>query len=303
MKIEAVHFRNQLYDQIRTFFKAEKVLEVSTPILSKGHAVDAFIDPFQTCDSLPLYYLQTSPELYMKQLLLKDYPSIFQIAKSFRQHEQGRLHHIEFEMLEWYRLNFSMEQLMQEVAIICRIALGEIEIKLHRYEGLFLQVINLSPFNHNQSDFEHYLLKQNIDYPSFLDLDEALNFILATVIEPKLEKGILHFIYHYPESQASLSKINPQNQHEAKRFEAFYNGVELCNGFEELQEGEEYNRRFELENEKRKAYGKPLIKLDTVFLENIIQKPLPACSGAALGLDRLILLALKKQHIKEVIFM
>jgi lysyl-tRNA synthetase class 2 len=313
-QIEVARYRQELYQKIRTYFKQQGVLEVETPVLSLGTAVDAHIDVMTTRDmpNASLKYLQTSPELYMKRLLCRGFPSIFQIGKVFRKEEQGKWHRPEFSMLEWYRLDYGYRELMTEVSKIVQLAIPNISVVEKTYRETFLEYTPLDPFSVSTKDCMEYVQEQehkkgcgSYDFPYSEEdsLDDWLVYILSMYIEPRLPKECLYFIYNYPVGQANLAQVDVQNPSLANRFEAYYQGIELCNGFQELLGGSVYQERFKLENYKRGILEKQLLTLDTSFLEEMssTSNGLPPCSGVALGMDRLVALALGGGGLDEAL--
>jgi len=304
--------RAQILQQIRQFFSDRTVLEVETPALSLGTVTDVHLDAFSSrynflsdsdVEQPATLYLQTSPEFHMKRLLASGYGSIFQIAKAFRHEEAGRFHNPEFTMLEWYRLGFDHIELMNEVAELLQAVLSCTQPSQVTYQQLFLEVVNIDPLiatreqlltvitNHNK--LSDWLIAEQ-------DNDILLQFIFSEVIEPTVGNDAPCFVYHFPRSQASLAKICPEDDRVAQRFECYYQGIELANGFNELTNSESQLQRFQKDNTKRAKLGLSKKPIDKNFI-SALSHGLPQCSGVALGIDRLIMLALKAKHIDEVI--
>ncbi|MBF0432365.1 MAG: EF-P lysine aminoacylase GenX [Fibrobacteria bacterium] len=308
MSLAAAKYRAQQYARIREHFFNQDVLEVETPLLSRGVAVDCHIDLFSTryiADGMrpedgKLFYLQSSPELFMKRMLSQGFPSIYQITKAFRQGETGKHHNPEFTLLEWYRLGFDFRSLIDDVRRVCQLVLGELRVSIQSYQTLFIQHTGIDPLTASQDDLQAYLDSQGKSYVPFNRKDDLLNFIFSDTIEACLPPDTLVFVYHYPREMPGLALLDKNDPRIAKRFEAYYNGVELCNGYEELTNSTEYKERFTHENEKRREIHKPPLPLDKAFLSALTQ-PLPSCSGVALGLDRLLMLGLKHDSLNEVI--
>ncbi|MFC1584098.1 EF-P lysine aminoacylase EpmA [Fibrobacterota bacterium] len=305
MSLQAAEYRADTFCKIRDYFRERGVLEVETPLMSRGSATDACIDVFSTLykagspDSQRLY-LQTSPELYMKRMLCRGYPSIFQICRVFRDHEHGRLHNPEFTMLEWYRLDYNYRRLMRETAELCRLVLGPCPVLEKSYRDVFTGITGLDPYVSSEQDLTGFIKERAGEEPPFSQKADLLNYITASFIEPALPPETLSLIFNYPMELANLARQDPEEPLAANRFEAFYNGVELCNGFEEITGAEEYKERFLAENVKRRKAGKRELPLDEKFLKDI-RKGLPPCSGAALGLDRLVMLGMGDSDIASVL--
>jgi len=222
--IENLKQRARIIATIRDYFSRQLVLEVETPQL----AAATVTDPHLASIAVPAYgYLQTSPEYAMKRLLAAGSGSIYQIAKVFRADEVGRRHNPEFTMLEWYRVGFSMDQLIDDVATVARIAVGDIKTVRHRYRDLFRTHLQLDPLTCDTNTLAT-TAKQHID-TSFAnaDRDTWLELLMSHVIEPKLGVDELSFVIDYPPSQAALARLRKDDDGEkvASRFELYYRGV------------------------------------------------------------------------------
>lgn len=294
--------RAKITAQIRAFFASRDVLEVETPLLAQYSVTDPYMDAFELNDADASMYLQTSPEYAMKRLLAAGSGSIFQICKAFRQGEQGSRHNPEFTILEWYRLDFDHWQLMDEVAqLIATVLPTEPPVKLS-YRDVFLQYLGVDPHSIALSELQP-LANSHLDIQmDSNNRDDWLNLLMAQCIEPKLGFDHPVFIYDYPASQSALAKLatNEQGQPVAQRFELYINGVELANGYHELTSAHEQSLRFQKDRELRREMNRPDILEDT-FLSSAMGAGLPACAGVALGLDRLIMLALGVSSIDDVI--
>ena len=248
-------------------------------------------------------FLHTSPEFPMKRLLAAGSGSIYQIAKVFRDGEAGRFHNPEFQLLEWYRLGFDFYQLMADVEALVRTVLdGRIALhpsERYSYRQVFEQYLHVDP--HQVTRERLFAILKSLDVVlsasmADLDKDALLDLLLTRVIEPSLPRDRLVFLYHYPASQAALSKraVDSQGAAVAQRFELYLNGVELANGFDELTDPREQRDRFEHENRVRIANGQLAVPLDERLLEALAC--LPECAGVALGLDRLLMLAARARQ-------
>jgi len=304
--------RAQILKQIRQFFNERNVLEVETPALSLGTITDAHLEALMCQyhflnDSSTEYatqlYLQTSPEFHMKRLLASGYGDIFQIAKAFRHEEAGRHHNPEFTLLEWYRLGFDHFQLMDEVAELLEIVLGSTKATQITYQQLFMEQIALDPLTATREQLLTVISENNklSDWLSReLDCDILLQFIFSEIIEPTIGIEAPCFVYNFPKSQASLAKLCPKDDRVAQRFECYYHGIELVNGFNELTDSKKQIERFQEDNRKRKHSAMQEKRIDNHFI-SALAHGLPQCSGVALGVDRLIMLALKVENIDQVI--
>lgn len=304
--------RAQILQKIRHFFNERDVVEVETPALSQGTVTDVHLDAI-TCrynflndsstEQAKNLYLQTSPEFHMKRLIASGYGCIFQIAKAFRHEEAGRFHNPEFTLLEWYRLGFDHFKLMKEVAELLKRVLGCAEPTQMTYQQLFIECVSLDPLNATREQLLT-LIKKHDKLSEWLTLehdnDILLQFIFSELIEPHIGNESPCFVYNFPRSQASLAKISPEDTRVAQRFECYFQGVELVNGFNELTDVDLQLERFQEDNRQRESFSLKIKPIEKNFIAALTQG-LPQCSGVALGIDRLIMLALKADHIEQVI--
>jgi lysyl-tRNA synthetase class 2 len=300
--IEILKKRSELIKKIRLFFYNAGYLEVETPILSHHASVDLHLDSFITDYEIieqkqhPLY-LQTSPEFHMKRLLAEDSGNIFQITKAFRNGEFGLKHNPEFSILEWYHININYFELMDEVEELVNIILPTQKILRMTYHESFETFLKCKSDDLNQLKSISKLIDPRLT-SQLITLSEFQDFVFTHKIEPKLSELRRVFIYDYPIEQAALAKS--KNDGTACRFELYIDGIEICNGFEELTDSVEQEERFRADVVERRKYK----KRDYPYDKNLIQaleKGLPQVSGVAIGLDRLIMIALEKNKLKDVI--
>ncbi len=301
--LSALRARAVLYGQIRQFFARAGVLEVETPILSRAATPDPAIESLRTSvQSFGTCWLHSSPEFAMKRLLAAGSGPIYQICKVFRDGERGSLHHPEFSLLEWYRPGWSLEALMEEVADLVRVVLGRsLPQEIRTYRELFQKGLGLDPFATNAESLAACAHRQGILDAERLELDRDgwLDLLLSHCIAPDLGRDCLTFVRDYPPSQAALARIRPSTPPVAERFELYFQGKELANGFWELTDAEEQRRRFQAELEERRAAGRTTPPLDEAFLAAL--PAMPEASGVALGLDRLLLCKLGCSHLDAVL--
>ncbi|SEH07753.1 Elongation factor P--(R)-beta-lysine ligase [Candidatus Venteria ishoeyi] len=301
---ERLQARANLLSKIRDFFAQRDVLEVETPVLFRACVPDPAIEPLLTQYHGPqpgTLYLQSSPELAMKRLLSAGSGAIYQISRVFRDGEAGRLHNPEFSLLEWYRPGFDHWQLMQEVDALLQVTLNTPPATYLSYIDAFLHYAKLhpldTPLQQLQQRAEQWLTPVQAQS---LDRDDCLNLILSHAIEQYLGVQAPLFLYDYPASQASLARKLPDRPELAARFELYMQGVELANGFFELNNAKEQAQRFKEELAQRKQRGLLQPVQDERFLA-ALEAGLPDCAGVALGLDRLLMLQTGAQHIDEVL--
>lgn len=307
--ISMLRRRAALLTAIREFFQRRDVLEVETPSLCRYSVTDPHMQAIQTVHPLAAgnhYFLQTSPEYAMKRLLAAGSGAIFQVAKAFRQEERGSRHNPEFTLLEWYRPGFDHFTLMDEVEQLVAAQLGITEpFARLSYRQVFDQLLAID-IDHMDCVSLQALARSYKDVQMVSeDKDDWLNLLLAEVIEPRLAEpsnlGRAVFIYDYPASQASLARVvkDAQGSSVAQRFELYVDGMELANGFFELTDAEKQLKRFQQDQQKRALYNKPSVEIDPYLIE-ALQSGLPDCSGVALGVDRLLMLATGAKSVAEV---
>jgi len=295
--IKNLHKRAQMLKHIREFFAARDVLEVETPLLCQTSVTDPHIASIK----VQRQYLQTSPEYAMKRLLAAGSGAIYQICKAFRQDEAGRLHNAEFTMLEWYRPGFDHHQLMDEMDALFQHLLEMPAAERKTYAAIFHEHLALDPHTADLAELAACAKAHNINVQmDVTERDTWLQLLMSECIEAKLGLTRPCFIYDFPISQAALARIQNTTPPTAARFEVYFQGIELANGFHELQDAKEQRKRFENNNIERQRLGLPTIPIDEYFLA-ALQHGLPDCAGVALGLDRLIMLAANCQNIAEVI--
>lgn len=294
--------RAQLLKKIRQFFDDRGVIEVETPLLSRATITDPHLEGFPVKVQAETAYLQTSPEYAMKRLLAAGLPDIYQMSKMFRVDEAARYHNPEFTMLEWYRLGFNLHQLMDEVDALFQTIAHSQPAQRITYEHIFKQ-LDLNPFTATKEDCQQIAKERGLEVSDSVlsaSKDTWLQLLFSTFIEPDLGFDAPVFVYEFPASQASLARLHPENPERAMRVEVFINGMELGNGFDELQDPLLQRQRFEEDNLVRAQLGLPQKPIDPLLLE-ALNHGLPQCSGIAIGIDRLVMCALNKQRISEVL--
>ncbi len=297
--------RAQIIQQIRCFFIERSLLEVDTPSLSAAAVSDPHLFPFVT-DYVPegggqrqTLYLHTSPEYPMKRLLAAGSGSIWQLCRVYRNGETGSRHNPEFSMLEWYRIGFDHHQLMDEVDDLVDAVLGCGRSRRVTYASLFAELLDTDI--HHCTD--QHLAQLGLEYCDFrgeLDRDGWLNLLFSHCIEPQLLQPTM--VYAFPASQAALARIVAGDDFvpSAARFELFINGMELANGYFELTDAAEQECRFAADQQQRQMLGRTVLPVDERLLDSLKQG-LPECAGVALGVDRLVMLALGVTRIDEVL--
>ena len=303
--------RAGLLREVRAFFAKRNVIEVETPLISQGTITDVHLDAFSTrydflassVSETRELYLQTSPEFAMKRLLASGYGCIYQICKAFRHEPYGRHHNPEFTMLEWYRIGYDHFDLMSEVADLLQQLLACQKPVQVTYQDVFNQYIGLDPLAVKKSQLLEYIDRHGKLSDWLIaegSIDTLLQFIFSEFIEPQIASDRPYFVYNFPRSQASLAKLSTRDNRVAERFECYYQGLELANGFNELTDAKEQVARFKRDNSERKSMGLPERTIDEKFVSSL-EQGLPDCAGVALGIDRLMMLASGAEHITQVI--
>ncbi len=279
--------------EIREFFLARDVLEVETPLLSATTVTDVNIESVRCKVTMrgkeQTWYLQTSPEYFMKRLLAAGSGPIYQICKSFRDGEIGRYHCPEFTMVEWYRPGFDHHRLMDEVDAMLNRLLGLQPAERFTYDELFSRHVGLSA----HTTPAEALARRVYELEPGIEVDEAdkslsLDLLWTHLVQPRLGVTCPAFVYDFPACQAALARIRPGSPDVAERFEVFIDGVEIGNGYHEEIDADVLRRRFEDNQTQRQRRGQRTVSIDPLLLA--AQKAgLPPCAGISIGIDRLVM--------------
>ena len=303
--LTALRARAAMLQRIRAFFEARDVLEVEVPCLDLFPNTDPNMATIEAhCDGRP-HYLQTSPEYAMKRLLARDGVSIYSLGKAFRDAEIGLRHNPEFSMLEWYRVDFDWQQLMHEVADLCQCCaegLAELEApRFHGYGELFLRYLGLDPHHASLEKLRETCANTTDIGELALSRVECLDLLFSYAIEPHLGERGLQFVFDYPACMAALAQVEQRSDGTpvTRRFELYYRGVELANGYQELTDADEQARRFAADEARRAEQGMPAYRGDPRLVA-ALQAGLPDCAGVALGVDRLLMALRGDQEIGAV---
>ncbi len=299
---------------IRYYFDKTDAIEVLTDILRPFPNLDSNIYPlkvefFNEKYEKKIGYLHTSPELEMKKILSQEKRDIYQITKVFRNYEGSSKHKTEFTMLEWYRVGYTLEDLMEDTKNI----FIETAISIHKKTKIIFngKIYDLSKWEKISVDEAFYkfanvypdeyekmlkIIKEKIHYGSGeIDYETAFFLIYSQLVEPNLGKENPTFIYDYPPKFSALAKVV---NGKGKRFEAYINGLELVNGYFEENNPEEVKKRLLEDTEKKFKENKENFPIDEDFIKSL--KNMPECSGASLGVDRLIMVLLNKDNINSI---
>ncbi len=285
--------RSKIVFMIRSFFIKKGYVEVDTPVRIPSPAPELYIDAQKSGS----WYLQTSPELCMKELLAAGFENIFQISKCFRMDERGHKHLPEMNLLEWYCINKDYLFLMEQTE------------DLFRYIATELNGGNKLNYQNSEIDlsqpFDRITVRNSFDLYGSMSMDEALaedkfDEILGLEIEPKLGQGKPVFLYNYPKEMGALARINKEDSSVAERFELYISGLELCNAFSELTDAKEQRERFNETISEREDLGKDIYPMAEKFLS--ILPLMPEAAGIALGVERLLMLFTDSKTIDDVTF-
>lgn len=306
--------RDDLLRTLRSYFHGKGFLEVQPPCLSRDCVIDAYLDPIEVSVreiGLPQsegdlqtsqYFLQTSAESAMKRLLAAGAPSLFSIAPVFRRGEVGARHNVEFTMLEWYEVGGDAASAIELLGKLAVTVFSATHFETISYRDAFMQWLDIDP---TEAPIERVLqLVRNIDAGLAVsigdDRDSLLDVLISHSIEPHLGADVPTILTRYPVSQAALARPCEDDPRFANRFELFYRGLELANGYDELLDANELVRRYEVNNEIRRRTGRAPLRVETTLVA-AMRRGLPKCSGVAVGVDRLQMLISGAVSIDEVI--
>ena len=283
-----------ILQHIRAFFLERGVLEVSTPLLRAYTVSDPHIAAIPAGND----WLQTSPEYAMKCLLCA-HPNqpIYQLCKAFRQDSTSKWHRSEFQMVEWYRPQWSYLQLLQEVLdLIGHLAGRTMTVERMSYQEAFLRWAGIDPLTCARSVFQEIYRQKRPQAIVDIGEDSILweQMVFTDLVEVHFQHYDLVALYDYPPHLAALAELESGV---AQRFEVYWRGVELANGYQELRTVEAYESRFAADNARRHDLGLAICEPDTELLQALSVKALPYCSGVALGVDRLVACSLGRNGL------
>lgn len=292
--------RARLLSDIRCFFADRGVLEVDVPVLGATTVTDVHLSALSVSVGNEKYYLQTSPEFFMKRLLAGGAGAIYSLGKSFRNDQVSKRHNPEFTMLEWYREGFTDRELIDEVvALITFLKPGE-AADMFSYGAIFERYVGVNPHLATVEELALIAAKElNVVWQDD-DKSTWLDVLFSHKVEPNLQK--LTVIYDYPACQCALARVGSDDSGlaVAKRFELFWHGIELANGYWELTDAQEQLRRFERDILTRRKRGLAEPKIDAKFM-SALSSGLPECAGVALGVDRLFMCLQEEYDIGKTI--
>lgn len=288
MNRPALKARADLLSKLRNFFSQRDVLEVDVPLLGATAVTDPHISSIEARSKDQTYFLQTSPEFFMKRMLAAGSGSIFYLGKTVRDDPQSARHNPEFTMLEWYREGFNDLQLMDEVEQLLKAIVVDLEVERVSYGALFEKHFAINPHQISNEDLAANA-KRHVDVSWDKESNSTwCDLLFSHLIEPELQKPTI--VHDYPEFMCALARveINAEGENVAKRFELFWKGLELANGYWELTDAKIQRQRFEKDLKHRDALGLVKPAIDEKFLQ-AMESGLPRCAGIALGVERLLM--------------
>lgn len=293
--------RTELYQNIRQYFSDQAVLEVEVPLLGRGAALDPHVQSLRLLQDEHDLFLQTSPEFFMKRLICQGSGDIFTICKSFRGDEQGRLHNPEFSMLEWYRLDFSMGDLIEDViGLLSKLGVDAPRTQIN-YQDAFFEATGIDPHQPDLDRLHGLASEHGLQVTASSQSSEMIDFLMSVAVEPSLPSGLV-VLKNFPADQAELAVIqrDEAGYDIAQRFEIYLERIEIANGYQELTDGKEQRRRFLDNAEARQALELEAVSLDEKFLA-AVDAGMPNCAGVALGLDRLLMILCGRPKLAETL--
>lgn len=302
--IEEIELFSEFLYQIRTFFRKKNFLEIETPLLNPYTTPEPYIDSYTIENYL---YLTASPEFNLKIILSLYKRNVFQIAHVFRKSEKSSVHRNEFLMLEWYHLGFNEEDLILEIMELLKY-LSEnlkgieqnLKFTIKSCKEIFYEFLQTDYSRKNLIEIiqTHGLVeRENFKELQKETYDNLFYLVFLNLIEPKLNTENPLFLTYYPKDLRGYSKL--KNQTESTRFELFWKGLEIGNGYYEINHKEEQYREFQIQFNRRLELNKPIYPISVTFLESF---PLPDCSGVAIGIERLFMAFRNLKSISEISF-
>lgn len=308
-RFEAIRLRARLNATLRAFFAARDVMEIETPVMSQAGNTDPNIASFSLefgghVDAGPRRrWLRTSPEFPLKRLLAAGLGDCYELGRVFRDGEAGGRHNPEFTMLEWYRVGWDHQQLIDECAELLRecLALVGRDLRLRRvaYRDLYRESLGIDPMLDDIDVLRNALADVRIE-PEGLDRDDWLDLLMTHRLQPAFPADQLLALYDYPVSQCALARVRADAVPVAERFEIYLGPLEVANGYHELADGTEQSRRFLRDVAVRQARGQDAPAIDTRLLA-ALDAGFPDCAGVALGVDRLLMAMLDTPRIADVL--
>jgi len=308
--MDALRLRAQLNRLVREFFFARDVLEVETPMMSRAGNTDPNIASFSLdfsgrTDGAPrTRWLRTSPEFPLKRLLAAGMGDCYELGRVFRDGEAGGRHNPEFTMLEWYRVGWTLDPLIDETVTLVQAALSmigrEATVVRLSFRDLYAQRLGFDPMTADLDVVRNAATGIVIDGEG-LTRDDWLDLLMTHTLQPTFGRDEIRVVYDYPATQSALAQVvDREGVQVAERFELYLGALELANGYHELTDALEQRGRFERDLAVRQARGDATPPIDEALLDALAHG-MPACAGVALGMDRLLMTMLDTSRIAEVL--
>lgn len=318
--LPALRQRARLLGATREFFDRQGLLEVETPALVEHAVTDPHLQNIRVqFGDGRLLFLHTSPEFHMKRLLAAGAPDIWQLCKVFRDGEAGRRHEPEFTLLEWYRHGFTLEQMARETCdlllTLAQAAEGAGSAPVisagppawWSYAALFEAALGIDPLTAGTDDLQdcaRRLPGSGISPELRAALGDErslwLDLLMSHAVSQHLAGTGIAVVTGYPAAQAALARLDPADPRVAERFEVFCRGIEVANGYRELADAAEQERRFAADRDFRARLGRPDVVPDQRLLQ-ALRHGLPDCAGVAVGFDRVVMILLGLDTLREAI--
>jgi lysyl-tRNA synthetase class 2 len=308
---ENLRYRSEQLFHIRCFFKERHFVEVQTPVLSADTIVDKHLEPIVVTDSsFPVtlhqnqtYYLRTSPEFAMKRLLSAGMEAIYEIGSVFRKGDRGRFHNVEFTMLEWYRIGDNYRTGMEFLAELIRFIDKTLpEIVYRTFQDVFQEYTGINPHRTTAVECCKVAVQKNLSYPdSLTETDDWIDLLFSELVQPNLQSVI---VYDFPSTQSQLAQTRVISDSlgvvtVSERYELFLNGIEIANGYHELQDVVELRNRLRENLRYRIAANCSELPVESRLL-TAMELGFPGSCGTALGIDRLLMVLLQTHAIDDV---
>ena len=304
-----LELRARIRTDVRGVFDALGFVEVDTPVLSSEVLPEAHIDPIAVQvdgPPRPPHFLQASPEALMKRLLAAGAGPIYQLARSFRAGERGAQHDVEFTLLEWYAPGTTLDDTANVLERLCHAALGTAGLERIACSQAFGDLVGVDPVTVSLDELAEAGRRAGLGPPPGVaggspeqQWDRWFELLLAERISPRLGHDRPTMLERWPASQAAFARIDPADPRAARRFELFVGGVELANGWEEETSREVLAARITAANDARAADGRSVLPVPARLLA-AHGPEMPEGVGAALGFDRLVMLAARADTIDAV---
>ncbi|MEN1940611.1 EF-P lysine aminoacylase EpmA [Luteimonas sp. MJ246] len=309
MNHEALRLRARLNRLVRDFFATHGVLEVETPVMSRAGNTDPNIASFTVefggrTDGAPrTRWLRTSAEYPMKRLLAEGLGDCYELGRVFRDGEAGGRHNPEFTMLEWYRVGWTLDPLIDETAALVQAALAlvgrDATLRKASFRDVYREALGVDPMTAPLDELQAAFPCQ-VD-PEGLTRDDWLDLLMTHRIQPAFPAGQLLAMHDYPATQCALARVVRRDDVDvAERFELYLGPLELANGYHELTDAAEQRARFTRDHDVRRSRGDVLPPIDETLLD-ALAAGLPDSSGVALGIDRLLMAMLGTGAIADVL--